>query len=801
MKKYFVSLFILVCALHASAQITISGIVVDKVSHQPIEFATVQLIHLPDSSLGKGAATDKKGRFGIDNVKPGTYSIQFSFIGYDKIRIPAFTITAATLKLNIGQIELTSGTKNLSTVTVTGTRSTLNTSIDRKVYNVEQDIMSKSGSMSDILKNIPSVEVDIDGNVSLRGSGDVVILIDGKPSPLMGVQRAEILQQLPANSIQRIEVITNPSAKYRPDGTSGIINIVTKKNIKNGFNGSAVGNAGNSNRYNGNITLNYRPKNFNLFAGYSLRKDTRKRFNTIDRTYMDSISGATKSYYNQDNTSIAHPLSNIVTGGIDYTINKRNSAGISGTYNYRSQVRDEITHNFNYNNQHVFIENDDRLRNDPGYEDHRSAVAYFQHQFVKEGNELRLQFNTSKEDEVDNSAYTNAYYFPQKPTAFDNTNTKQIQSENQLSLDYSNQLSEDAKLEAGYDGLYNKIDANLFGEYFDTTQKKFVQDKIKSNRFIYNEDIHAVYVTYQKSYKKFGFLAGVRGEESITTGRLVTKDSLIKNNYFKVYPTLHLSYKLQENSELQMNYSKRVHRPEQEALNPFPQYQDPRNLRAGNPKLLPEITHSIELGYKWENKQFSFVPSLYYRYKQNGFTSVVIPLNDTTLLTTTQNLSNDQSAGLELIFSAKGGKWFSANLSSNFFYNRINATNLGYIQNKSIYSMTANLISNFIITKTTMFQLSTNYRSARLTPQGKTYPTFVMNLGLRKDFLKNKLSATLTASDIFNSLQQRTELTTPYLHQVTISKRDGFIGYLGISYRFGVIKKVKEEKLQFDNSL
>jgi outer membrane receptor protein involved in Fe transport len=800
MRKGLVLLIMLFIIIRISAQTIISGTIVDKTSHQPIEFASVLLIHLPDSAAGKGVASDKKGRFSIEGVKPGTYLLLCSFIGFEKKRTASFNITGNT-KYNAGQIELIGSNTTLTSVTVTGTRPTLNTSIDRKVYNVEQDIMSKSGSVSDILKNIPSVEVDIDGNVSLRGSGDVVILIDGKPSPLMGALRAEILQQLPANSIQRIEVITNPSAKYRPDGTSGIINIVTKKNIKNGFNGSAIGNAGNHDRYNGNITLNYHPKKFNIFAGYSLRKDTRKRLNTIDRTYLDSITGSTKSYYNQDNTSIAHPLSNIVNGGIDYTIDKRNSVGISGTYNYRSQTRNEVTHNSNYNGQHIFIENDDRLRHDPGYESHRSAVGYFQHQFLKEGNEIRLQFNTSKEDEVDNSAYTNIYYFPKRPTSFDNTNTKQIQSENQLSLDYSNQLSEDAKLEAGYDGLYNKIDANLYGEYFDTTQNQFVKDVLKSNRFVYKEDIHALYVTYQKSYKKFGYLAGLRGEESLIHGRLVTKDSLISNTYFKIYPTLHLSYKLKENSELQLNYSKRVHRPEQEALNPFPQYQDPRNLRAGNPKLLPEITHSFELGYKWENKHFSFVPSLYYRYKLNGFTSVVVPLNDTTLLTTTQNLSNDQSAGLEFVFSAKGGKWFSANLSSNVFYNKIDATNLGYIQNKSIYSMSANLISNFIITKTTMFQISTNYRSARLTPQGKTFPTFVMNMGMRKDLFKNKVSITLTASDLFNSLKQKTELNTPYLHQVTISKRDGLIVYLGINYRFGVVKKGKEEKLQFDNNL
>ena len=245
-----------------------------------------------------------------------------------------------------------------------------------------------------------------------------------------------------------------------------------------------------------------------------------------------------------------------------------------------------------------------------------------------------------------------------------------------------------------------------------------------------------------------------------------------------------------------------MHRAEGDDLNPFPEYRDPRNLRAGNPKLLPEIIHSVEVGYKWQNKTFSFVPSLYYRYKQNGFTTVTIPINDSTLLTTQQNLSNDKSLGLELIFSAKAAKFFSANLSSNFFYNTIDASSLGYGNSKSIVSMSTNLNSTFVITKKTMLQLSCNYRSARLTPQGKTFATFVMNAGMRQDLFKKKMSVILTASDIFKTLKQKTSLNTAYLNELSVGKRDAQIIYLGISYRFGkIIKKQGEEKLQFDNNL
>lgn len=797
----FCLLLLLLFSSRLYSQTTVTGSVIDKLSQKAVEFATVELLYLPDSIASKVTATDKKGRFSIDNVLPGNYIVRCSFIGYEKMLSSGFTVRAGLAAYPIETFALTSYSKSLNDVTVVSKRAQLNTSIDRKIYNVEQDIMSKSGSASDILKNIPSVEVDVEGNVSLRGSGDILILINGKPNPLMGRTKAEVLQQLPANSIERIEVITNPSARYRPDGTSGIINIVLKKNVKNGFNGSATVNAGNKSRYNGNLSLNYRPKKFNLFGSYSLREDTRKRSGSIDRTYFDATNNSITSFFNQATKSIAHPHGDIVSGGIDYTINDKNSIGVSATYFYRKQVRNDKAQNFVYNNQQVLLQDYSRLRYDPEFEKQKSGTIYFQHAFGKEDHEIRAEFNISNEDEVEDNHYTTIYKLPAYNNIFDNTLIKQGSRQKQLTIDYSNPLSEDAKLEIGYDGLFNKNDLNFYGEYFDEPTSDFVKDPSKTNRFIYKENVHAVYATYQKSFEKFGYEIGLRSEAVFTNSHLVTLDSFVSNDYFKIYPTVHFSYKLKEQSELQLNYSKRINRPEGDELNPFPEYQDPRNLRAGNPKLLPEIIHSVEFGYKWQNKNFSFVPSIYYRYKQSAFTSVVVPLNDTTLLVTTQNLSNDQSAGLELILSAKSKKFFSASLSTNIFYNKIDASNLGYIKNKSIYSATINLNNNFNLSKTSALQVSCNYRSARLTPQGNVHPTVIVNAGIRQDLARNKLSITLTASDLFRTNKQRSELDIPDLKQSVINRRDGLIVYLGLSYRFGILKKEKEEKLQFDNNL
>lgn len=776
----------------------IAGSVLDKSNSEVVEFATIQLLKLSDSTPIKSTVTDKKGKFILENIEPGSYLLRCSFIGFSNKDIPV-NINKQS-RLNLGKIEITSVASSLKEVTVTGKKSLLNTSIDRKTYNVTQDIMAQSGTASDVLRNIPSVVVDIDGNVSLRGSEAVLILINGRPSPLMGKTRAEVLQQFPANSIERIEVITNPSAKFKPDGTSGIINIVLKKNVKTGSNGNIIANVGNRSRYNTSIGLNFKPGKLNVFGNYSYRQDSRLRLNNTDRQYFDS-TGNTQSFYTEDNKSPTRPNSHYVTLGADYELNSHNSFGISGNYYYRKMIKNDITKYDFFDKNYVLTDNYNRLRYDPELEKELDGTVYWQHNFPKEDHQLRFELNVSGSNEIEDNHYTNVYYYPARLSSFDNTIIKQIDHQQQLTIEYTNPLSESSKLEAGYSGSFAQLDKNFYGEYYDTAQQKFVRDLVKSNQFLYKEFIHAFYATYQHSYEKFGYELGLRAEPVKINGNLVTKDSLISNSYFKIFPTIHLSYKI-KNNELQLNYSKRVNRAEGDDLNPFPEYRDPRNLSAGNPKLLPEIIHSVEFGYKWQNKNYSFVPSLYYRYKKNGFTTVTIPVNDSVLLTTQQNLSNDQSAGLELIFSAKAGKFFSANLSSNFFYEKIDASSLGYSDKKSIVSMSLNYNSTFVFTPTTFLQLSCNYRSARLTPQGKRYGTFVMNAGMRQDLLKKKMSVIVTVSDLFKTLKYKNEINSAYFNELSIGRRDAQIIYLGISYRFGkVIKKSNEEKLQFDNNL
>jgi len=777
---------------------TIRGQVVEESQKRPLPFVNVLLERTSDSTLVTGTATDKNGKFVFLEVEVGEYFCRCSLIGYRaKLTVPIL-IDAQHRNADLGRLGLRETAVNLDEVLVTGQKALQNNAIDRKIYNVDQDLMSKAGSASELLQNVPSVTVDIDGNVSLRGSSNVLMLINGKNSSLMGRNRAEVLQQIPASTIERFEVITNPSAKYKPDGTSGIINIVLKKSTSVGLNGSITANAGNQGRYNGNIRLNYSPGDFNLYGSYSYRQDSRNRINSDSRIQSDSAL----SYFRQDLASYADPVSHMINLGFEWDLNEANSAGASGHYFHNAFTRTEYATNLLQNVDRVSTEAYDRNRLDYEYQEDYGFDAFFEHKFPDEDHKLKTEFSFSGHPEKEDNRYTNLFSLPAGPTQYDNTLIKPLENKTQLSLDYSDPLTEHSTLEAGYAGEFNHGDYNFNVSYFDLNQQAFVTDFGKTSHFIFDETIHALYATYRQSFGAFGLLAGLRTEQSYTTSNLVTLDSVLSNSYFKVYPTLHLSYQISEAAELQLNYSRRVHRPESDDLNPFPEYRDPRNIQAGNPALMPEFIHSVEFGCKLQNSLMSVIPSLYYRYTSNRFTSVTKVLNDSTLLTTRTNLANDQSAGLEVIVSANLGDVFASNMSVNIFYDQIDATNLGYGANKSVITWSGALTASINVVKGTMFQLNTNYNAYRLTPQGESRPSYVVNIGARQDLLDEKLSVSLTVADLFHTLKRQLELNTPLLNQTVINRRDSGIVYLGLTYHFGTeTKKLKDDQLRYDNGL
>ncbi len=779
----------------------VTGMVLSATNNKPLELVNVVVIDPKDSSIVTGTASDKKGKYEINNVPSGEFYLRYSILGFKEKTSSRFNIDSVHPKVTLGAISLIETEVNLSEVTVTSEKSTFNNTIDRKVYNVQQDVVSKTGTVSDLLQNIPSVQVDIDGTVSLRGSGNVMILINGKPSPLMGKSRAEVLQQMSASSIEKIEVITNPSAKFKPDGTSGIINIVMKKDANTGLNGSVGANAGNEDRYNGSINLNYNPGQYNVFGSYSIRQDDRNSF-TKDRRKIFDSTGQFSNFHNEDGKSYSKPVSHVAILGLDYHLDESNSFGLSGNFHYRSFTRTETSTKVTKNIAQVTTEEYDRLRYDPEYEKEIGGTAYFQHNIDGEEHKLRTEFNLSHQPELEDNHYTNTYCVPILRLNYDNMRIFQGDDQKQAVVEYSNKLSENSAVEAGYVGDFNKRDMDFYGEYSNTDLQSFIKDNVKTNHFIYNETIHALYATVENSFGPLSFLGGLRTEQSFITADLLSRDSVLTNEYIELYPTLHLSYTISSLAELQLNYSRRANRPEGDDLNPFPEYQDPRNIRAGNPKLLPEFIHSVEFGFQWQNDNLTIVPSIFYRNKYNGFTSVIKPLNDSTWLTTKENLASDESTGLEFVMSGNLGKLFSTNISTNTFYEQIDASNLGFSGNKSTVTWSGNLNCNVNLETSTMIQVNSSYRSSRLTPQGENKPSFVMNLGARQDLFEDKLTIVMTLSDIFKTLKRETILNTSWINQQVTNDRDTRVVYLGFSYHFGQpSKKSKEKPLQYDNGL
>ncbi len=780
---------------------SIKGNISEKTSGTGLEFVTVVVRNLKDTTILNGGITDKDGTFIINGLPYGQYKVSYSFIGFDKTNLPSVSINSRQRNIDLGKLFIAESSKSLAQVEVVGQKSTFVNSIDRKTFNVGQDVMSKSGSVSDLMQNIPSVQVDVDGNVSLRGSGDVTILIDGKPSTMMKMNAAAALQQMPANSIDKIEIITNPSAKYKPDGTAGIINIVLKKDKSLGFNGNITANVGNDNRWNVNTAANYNPGKLNIFGSLGIRQDSRIRISDSKSTAYDSLHLA--NYSNTYTLGNAHPIYYLGSAGFDYKLSNNNKLGASVNYNYRYQEQKEHTVYSLKDNSLNVIEDYDRDRFQPEVESDLEINAFFKHTFNKEGHELNIDYISSTSYENEDNYYTNTYRIPAQAISKDNMFYHHVNVESQFSADYSLPISKNSKFEAGY--LFETFNNNLNlvrDTLINPVLNTWNNDVTRSNRFIRSDDNHVLYATYEMEIGKLGFLAGVRGEQTYCNSNLVTLDSIIKTQYSRLYPTLHLSYKLTDLHELQLNYSHRIRRPDDEELNPFPEYQDLNNIRAGNPNLLPEDIHSFEFGYQFKKEAATFLSTLYYRSKYNSITYITKSMGNGVFMSTLENLDKSQSAGLELIFTTTIGKLATINLATNTFYNTIDASALGYSSNKSDISWSANGNISFNLTKSTFWQINSNYKGETLTPQGKRLATFVMNTGLKQELFKRKAAIILTVSDIFNSNQNSYIIDTPDLYRSDMRKRSSQTIYLGFSYNFGSSpKKPKDNALKFDNQL
>lgn len=786
----------------------LTGRVLDAESNKPVESATVQIYSLKDTTkLVKGAATDAEGNFVLADFRPGKFELRVSVIGYNTSKIKEVDVLPMNPEVNVGDIKIKQGSEFVtSEITVEAEKNMMEMGIDKKVFNVEKDIMSQSGSATDILRNIPSVTVDSDGNISLRGSGNVRILINGKPSGLLSSDPAAVLEQIPANTIERIEVINNPSAKFDPEGMAGIINIVLKKGQQetSGYNFNLSLNAGTKDKYSLNTGLAYKTKGWNFYGNYSLRFFHMYPTGTMNRTNFLSDS----SYYlNETDDSYMKMIGHLGTVGIDYDINKDNFIGASVSYSHRNRDRNSSSLYQNYNQLYIPTFFYDRKNNDGEIEDGLDANLNFRKKFEKRGQELTASFQYSNSIEKNTLNITERNLdFNNNPLPgnnyLENDYTNERFDSYTIQADYTHPLKEDianptkmkSKFEVGFKSLFRKTDSDFKVEDYDYNVNQFVPNNLLSNDFLYKEQIHAVYGTFENTYKKFGYQVGIRLEEALTNSEQKVTNSTYENNYFSWFPNIFMKQGITTTTEAQISFTRRINRPRLQNLNPFIDYSDPQNLRAGNPYLKPEYVNGVELGFVKYLSTVALTSSVFYRITEDVITRYITVDSNGISLVTPRNLNKATTYGLEFIGNGALTKWWNFNASASYFRTELDGNLNSTELNNSGYSWTAKLISNMSFPKIIDVQLSMFLQGKNVTPQGYTEPMFSADFALKKDFMKKRMSLGLRISDLFNTQKFGFSSNTSTFNTTFERRRDSRTLFLTFTYRMGSDDKKQQRK-------
>jgi outer membrane receptor protein involved in Fe transport len=681
-------------------------------------------------------------------------------------------------------------------IVVSADRQAATSTIDRKAYAVDRDLSAGSGSVADVLRNLPSVEVDAQGNVSLRGDSSIQVLIDGKSSAQMApATRADALQSLPASGIESVEVITNPSARFKADGSGGVINIITKKNRKPGTSGTATASTGTDGRYNLGATAAYHRGKLDLNSALTLRRDVPKRPLSDRRTRIDAVTGAATDS-RQDLYFTSRRTSKIATLGAGYDLTKADRLSGSFTYNDRVGAPQQRERNRLFDAAGIMTGDYDRNALGTEHEVASEGSATYKHSFAGKGHAFTLDLRRGEEAETQSRRFTTTYRMPLLATTIDRQSPHADMTERELTAEYTRPMAAHAKLVVGYDLQRNDDAFDSRGETIDPVTGAATIDPTQTSRFVYAQTVHAFYATYERVFAdKLTAILGFRVEATSSTANQVTIGQVDRTRYVNAYPTLHLDDALSDTTTLRLSYSHRIVRPRPEDLDPFPVFSDPLNLRAGNPRLKPQETDAIEGAFAYTPHGLSIEVTPYYRRTTNLFTQVVRYISPTVLLTTQANLGASTAAGVDFSGNGKIGKALSFGLSGSLFHNAIDAANLGIAGMRSIVSGTAKGNLDYKLTGKDLIQLTANFTGKRLLPQGFRLPGASANLGYRHQF-KPTLSLVATLADVFDSQKDRTVLDTPTLHDASTRRRSTRTATIALAWTFGGTPK-KAAKIDY----
>lgn len=770
----------------------IKGKVIDSKSKEALEYVNVSIKKKDTGSLVKGTITDQTGSFSIGNLADGTYEMIISYIGYKPFQKEVI-ITSSRKNVNLKVIPLSEDSQLLGEVEVVGQKAQMKFEIDKKVFNVDQNIASTGGSASDVLSNIPSVEVDNEGEVSLRGSSNVTVWINGKASGLSADNRAQILEQMPAESIEKIEVITNPSAKYSPEGTAGIINIVLKQDRKAGYYGSVQAGVDTKGGYNASGNINYSSGKLDAYANLGYR--SRKR-NGGGYTNRLNISPKDTTYLNQTSKSDGSGGNLFARLGLTYHLTRNDHLSLNGFGMFGDRMnKNTIDYLSNVPGSYVTSRRFSDSNNDMNG---GNVEVGYKHDFSKNSNlDLTVSYNNWGMN--NSTVYTqNSQYESGNETSSYQLQKNNIRNHNwEAQLDYVNYFNERNKLEAGYKGTFSR-ESSPVETYSGANAIDAVADETLFNHFFYNQDIHAIYATYSGKIRKLGYQVGLRGEnsristKSLALGEAEKEVSPYKKNYFSLFPSVFLSYALPKENEIQVNYTRRISRPWGGQLNSFVNITDSANISFGNPHLSPQYSNAFELNYikNWENHMLSF--SGYYRSTDDVIQRIRF-LDGNVMKTTYENIAKTRSAGIELVGKNKLFTFLDLTTTVNLYYSKLDGFSyqpsgaeepvIG--ESQKDFSWNARMIANVILPYSISLQLTGNYNSKQLVAQGHREANYSLDAGLRKSFLNRKISVSINARDILDSRKWHTITSGAGFEQDSKSWRGGRQFGLTLTYSFG----------------
>ncbi len=785
----------------------IKGIVMDGELGGPLEFVTVQVKAKGSDKIVQGSVTGSDGNYTIGGLKKGEYVVTFSYIGYEEVS-KNISISSDNQILSLGELTLAEDANQLGEVEVVAKRPQMRFEIDRKVFDATQDIAAEGGSASDLLSNIPSVEVDNEGSVSLRGNSSVTIWINGKASGLTADNQADILDMMPAGDIKQVEVITNPSARYSPEGTAGIINIILKDDRKPGYYGSVKVGADTDGGYQASGNINYSSSKVDAYANLNYRNREFKgggitsRLNTTDNSFLDQTNDSKRQHNNWFGRF-----------GVTWHITKSDDLAFNVTGMTGGGDNSENIHYNSIDSQKNTIYTSDRITNGDSDMKMYNLELNYVHKFSENSNiDLMVSNNQWRRDGMNIFRQSTVYTDPsQTANPLYQTQENDIKDKTwEVQADYTNKISDMARIEAGYKGTFQR-NASPVDTYTGTTAEDIRQDESLYNRFLYNQDVHALYMTYGGKWNKLSYQAGLRGEYWRVDTRSLDFDQefngkaseTFEKDYFKLFPSAFISYALPKNNELQVNYTRRLRRPWGGQLNSFRNISDASNISFGNPELTPEYSHSFELNYikSWESGH-TLSLSGYYRSTDDVIQRIrFLNMEDNVMYTTSENVAKSQASGLEIVGKDKLFKILDLTTTVNLYYSKLDG--FSYLpqgaetpvigDTDESFAWNVRMIANFSLPWGVSLQGTGNYNSKQLMAQGHREPNYSVDLGLRKSFLSDKLTLSINARDLLDSRKFRTVTAGDGFWQDSENWRGGRRVGFTLTYNFGNMNKKKDK--------